>query len=405
MKKPDTILIISESANFPWGMASANRVRNLAKGLLAKHFVVEYWGVRGAKVEPSKDKNNKGVYDGIKYFYPGGSPVRSSNWLNRRLDDLLSNCLSVIHTLIYKITGRLDLVIIYSRSHLMVSFWCSFMHLLHIPVVLEVCEWPLAKARTKIEVRDAEKYCFNAVLKVDAVLPISTYIDNEIRMIAESKNKNIPSFLIPILIDIDPDKLPPKQKPGEQYLLYSGFIGYMEIARLVVDTVHELKNRGFNLHLKFTGGGEGESLFDELKQYASENGVLHQIEFTGFVEENLLHELMRGALTLLAPLPQDLQTEARFSTKIGYYLASGRPVVTNAVGDVSLYLQDGVNAFLAKKFDSYEIATKIEQIINNPTHAEEVGRNGQKLAMEKFHYVAACRGLNDFLQQIIGNYR
>jgi hypothetical protein len=40
MKKPDTILILSESADFPSGMASANRVRNLAKGLLSKHFVV-----------------------------------------------------------------------------------------------------------------------------------------------------------------------------------------------------------------------------------------------------------------------------------------------------------------------------------------------------------------------------
>jgi glycosyltransferase involved in cell wall biosynthesis len=187
------------------------------------------------------------------------------------------------------------------------------------------------------------------------------------------------------------------------YLLYSGDIGYIQIAKLVIDIVHELKYRGYTLQLKFTGGGE-KTLFDELKQYASEKGVLHQIEFTGFVEEYILLELMQGALTLLAPLPQDLQTEARFSTKIGYYLASGAPVVTNAVGDVGLYLQDGVNAFVAKKCDSHHIATKIEQIINNPTYAEEVGRNGQKLAMEKFHYIAACKGLNDFLQQIIGNY-
>ena len=49
--------------------------------------------------------------------------------------------------------------------------------------------------------------------------------------------------------------------------------------------------------------------------------------------------------------------------------------------------------------------SKIEQIINNPINADEVGRNGQKLAMEKFHYSSACKGLNNFLQGIIYNYR
>ena len=101
-----------------------------------------------------------------------------------------------------------------------------------------------------------------------------------------------------------------------------------------------------------------------MKQYAAEKGVLHQFEFTGFVEEYQLYRLMQGSLALLAPLPQDLQTVARFSTKLGYYLASGAPVVTNAVGDVGLYLQDGVNAFIASKCNSRQIATQIERIIN-----------------------------------------
>ena len=405
MIKPIKILILSESASFPWGMAAANRVRNLAKGIISSQCNVEYIGLQGASAfMPSEDKKKSGIFDGIKYFYPGGFPVRSSNWLMRRLDDILGICLSVMYILWNKFKGKLDLVIIYSRNYLVVSFWTRFLHLIHIPVVLEVCEWPLAiKASGKSGVRHASKYCYKAVPKVDAVLPISTYIDNEIRKIAESMNKNMPSCLIPILIDITPDRLPPKPKSGKPYLLYSGDISYKNISKLVVDTVQELNYRGFNLFFKFTGEGPKE-YFDHLKQYAAEKGVLHQFEFTGFVEEYELYRLMRGALALLAPLPHDLQTEARFSTKLGYYLASGTPIVTNSVGDVGLYLQDGINAFVAKKFNNHEIANKIEQIINNPINADEVGRNGQKLAMEKFHYSSACKGLNGFLQQTISNY-
>jgi len=172
----------------------------------------------------------------------------------------------------------------------------------------------------------------------------------------------------------------------------------------VVETLHELKCRGVDLHVKITGGGK-KKLIDKLKQYAAEKSVLQQLEFTGFVEECELHKLMRGALALLAPLPETLKSESRFSTKLGYYLASGSPVVTNAVGDVGLYLQDGVNAFIAPKCNSGQIATQIELIINNPNHAEAVGRNGQKVAFEKFHYKSACKGFNVFLQEIINNYR
>ena len=139
----------------------------------------------------------------------------------------------------------------------------------------------------------------------------------------------------------------------------------------MVDTLHELKCCGVDLHVKFTGRGEKKS-FDKKMKYAVLKGVLHNLEFTGFVEECELHRLMRGALALLAPLPETLKSESRFSTKLGYYLASGSPVVTNAVGDVGLYLQDGVNAFVAPKCNSHQIATQIELIINNPNHAEAV---------------------------------
>ncbi|KPK27553.1 MAG: hypothetical protein AMJ61_05220 [Desulfobacterales bacterium SG8_35_2] len=382
-------------------MAAANRVRNLAKGLTLNQCVVEYIGLRGADILSSEDLNPKGLCDGIKYFYPGGFSARPNNWWMRRVDDLCGTCLSIIHILHKKFTNKLDAVIIYSSKSHIVIFWCRFLHLLHIPVLLEVCEWPLARAQTfKHGFSEANKFSYNAIPKVDAVLPISTYIDNEISKIAKKKKKKIPSFLIPILIDITPNNLPTPHKRFEPYLLYSGAIAYFDNAKIVVDTLYELKCRGFNLPVKFTGGGE-KKLIEQLKQYADEKGVLQQLKFTGFVEEYELYRLMLEAKALLAPLPEDLRTAAKFPTKLGYYLVSGSPVVTNSVGDVGLYLQDGVNAFVAQECNPVELSDKIEQIINNPTYAEEVGRNGQKLALDKFHYTTACKGLYEFLQKII----
>lgn len=405
MNKQFNILIISEAASFPWGMAASNRVRNLAKGAKTSQSIIEYMGLRGvSNPTPSKEYKKSGIFEGIKYFYPGGFSVRPTNWLMRRLDDILGASFSVLNVLYKKITGKIDLVIIYSRSYTVVSFWTRFLHFMHLPVVLEVCEWPLAKAESGIyKDKKARKYCYKAIPEVDAVIPISNYIDNEIRKIAKDKNKRIPSFLIPIIIDIDQHQFLPKRKIHNPYLLYSGYMGYIEIAKLVIDTLVELNNRGFNIPLIFTGSGP-QKFFGLIKQYASEKNILHKIEFTGLVEEYKLYKLMGEALGLLAPLPDNLLTKARFSTKLGYYLISGTPVITNAVGDVELYLQDENNAYIAKDFNKYDFAAKIEQIITNPIKAEEVGRNGQKVAMNKFHYSEACRGFNSFLQDISSNF-
>ena len=134
------------------------------------------------------------------------------------------------------------------------------------------------------------------------------------------------------------------------------------------------------------------------------SGIVNHHTFTGFIEESELHRLMRQALCLLAPLPENLQSESRFSTKIGYYLASGSPVVTNNVGDVADYLQGGENAYIASRCDASLFAAKIADILADPLLAIKVGRAGSLLAFDTFHYTKACRGLSDFFAQVIEEY-
>ena len=227
-------------------------------------------------------------------------------------------------------------------------------------------------------------------------------------MVSKSLHKNIPCYQIPILIDIPPPKLLSNRNTGQPYLIYSGAIGYIDIAKMIIDTIQELNSRGIKLKIKFTGRIASpfeKEQHSKLTKYSAEKAVLSKLEFTGFLEEKELHKLMQGAIALLAPLPETVRSESRFPTKLGYYLASGTPVVTNAVGEVNLYLQDSINAFVAEKFDAQQFAEKIEQIINNPDLAKKVGQNGQEMAMEKFHYTSACKDLNIFLQKVISNYR
>ena len=157
-----------------------------------------------------------------------------------------------------------------------------------------------------------------------------------------------------------------------------------------------MKNRNCKIKLKFTGRIE-QGLKDQLINNINKKNVSDCIEFTGYLEENELYTYMMNAVCLLAPLPDNEQSKARFPTKIGYYLSSGRPVVTNAVGSVNEYLTDSVNAYIAERFEVMSIAKKIAEIIDDPIGADKVGQAGQQLAFEKFYYHNACKGLSDFL--------
>lgn len=406
-KQRNCLIILSESASFPWGMAATSRVRNLAKAALIDGWSVEYVGLRGADTSKRKGKEYKpcGCESGIFYRYPGGFTVRPKNWLIRRVDDTLGCLFTIIYFLIKRALHNADVVIFYSRNENITGFWIPILHFLKIPVILEMCEWPLAIAKVNDKYRKkAKHFCLKIVPKADGFLPISTYINKEIARVVSYKQRDILSFQIPILIDFDKRMIENEKISNCRYILYCGSISYVDIAMVVVDIVHELKIRGNDLWVKITGEVNAASKA-KFKSYAEQKGVFNRFKFTGFLEEKELFDLMRQATCLLAPLPYSLQSKSRFPTKIGYYLASSTPLVTNLVGDIKLYLQDQVNAFVTSKCDSVQFAGKIEMIINDPELAKKIAAAGREMAFDKFHYTKACEGFGDFVQKVVNEYK
>jgi len=392
------VLIISNSASFPWGMASTSRVKLLSKGLIHSGNNVTYIGLKGANTNHSSEKHRKGFFEGIHYLYPGFFSVRPRNWVLRRIDDITGKLFSLMFFLNFHRKVGLDLVILYTRDYKVVKFWSKYSKMLRIKVLLELCEWPVAnKGRNE---RKAVLFCDKSPLMVNGVLPISNYIKNEVENIASFNRTSIPTFNIPILIDIDKFQKKGTRKIYEgKYLLYAGSIQYYNIAELVINACILLKNEGYRFKLKFTGGGNS-ALFDSLSYYIKENDVQDMVEFTGYIQEDELISLMSEAMALLAPLPDDLQTRARFPTKIGYYLASGRPVITNYFGEVKRYLTHRKDVLFMDNFDAKSLKKMIVYVLDNRDECEQIGHNGKKLAQHHFHYANNLSGFNAFVKSI-----
>lgn len=386
-------VIISESASFPWGMASSSRVKLIAKGLKYIGHSALYIGLRGAHAEYSKNKRRSGVYEGIPYKYPGPFAVRPSNWLLRRVDDFIGTIKSILSIIYLKRRNDIELLVIYTNNYNTVKRWTRVAKMLKVKTALDVCEWPVYIKNSK----NANNYCYKSMLYVDSLFVISKYIDNEIKKIYGIDN----IIRIPILIDIDQyNSNGSKNKQRKKYFVYSGSSSYPNIAINVLETTKKLKSEGINYKVIFTGMMTKEYK-KQIDAYINDNSLSDLVEYTGYLEEDKMVELMEKAMLLLAPVPSDKQTMARFPTKLGYYLASGTPVLTCPVGDIGTYLTDEYNAYLVDQFDSSVIKEKIKKILTkNLTDHNKIGMNGRDTSFKNFDYKKVFNDINSKLNNI-----
>ncbi len=87
---------------------------------------------------------------------------------------------------------------------------------------------------------------------------------------------------------------------------------------------------------------------------------------------------------MFLPVNQSLQADYGFSTKLGEYLATGRPVVSTKVGEIEKYLIDRKNAFLCEP-NIISVAEAICCIIEDYDSALKIGQEGKRCALEFFN--------------------
>jgi glycosyltransferase involved in cell wall biosynthesis len=393
---------LSTSVGFPFGMASSSRIRLLALSLVKRGSAVSVLVVRGTEKAGRKSLNSEahGAWGGIHYEYMTGSPFIPRQSLARGL----SKIYGLIRTkrLLAKLKGeeKLDVVMFYTRDLWFIAKFSRVCHRLNLPVVLELCEWPIAQVETHGGNKGrAEKFCREVFNYVDAVIPISSFIEDRVREYGCREERVIPCLRIPVLVDVGNFENRIARSP-EPLLIYCGSLAYRNILKTVVDTCVMLKERRFSFRMAVLGGQSSPDEFMWLKEYVREAGVRDRVEIFEYISDIELRKIYEEATAFLAPIPNDRQSLARFPTKLGEYLASGKPVITTRFGEAAHYLKDGVNAFVVEECDAVGIAEKVLLVAQNPTKAREVGIKGRNLAYSCFHYDSYGEPLLAFLQKI-----
>lgn len=110
---------------------------------------------------------------------------------------------------------------------------------------------------------------------------------------------------------------------------------------------------------------------------------------------------MKYADCLVLARPDSQQARAGFPTKLGEYLALGRPVVVTKVGEIPRFLEDGKTAYLVEPGSVGSLANKLQEVFADKERAEKIGLVGKEVAKTRFdwrnHEGTLCEWMRSFI--------
>jgi glycosyltransferase involved in cell wall biosynthesis len=134
--------------------------------------------------------------------------------------------------------------------------------------------------------------------------------------------------------------------------------------------------------------------------YAEKLAISERVFFTGFAtRSDLLSYLVHATILVLAK-PSNRQSEAAFPTKLGEYLATGKPVLATRTIQIDSYLDDNHDIFLAPPDDVDAFAERLRYILLHQDEAAVVGQRGRDAALRHFDYKENGKKIKSFFDQI-----
>jgi glycosyltransferase involved in cell wall biosynthesis len=267
--------------------------------------------------------------------------------------------------------------------------------------VQELCEWwpgePTCSAFTKWLYR---KQLFK---NATGVLVISKLIEERVRVAAAAVNPSLRVHRLPSVVDLkhfeDVSSSVNRFSPREPFFLWCGAIDdWHRDVLFLIRAMRLVRDAGHHSTLVIVGTCS-LSCQDLITDYARQHGFSpEEVMLTGYVDSQSLQALYRSAAGLLLPLRDDDRSRTRMPNKLAEYLASGRPVVTCTVGDLTGLLRDGVNSYLAKPGDERCFAEKMLSVLNDPALADRIGTAGRQACADHLDYRTHVRGLAEFFR-------
>ncbi|HEX6738608.1 MAG TPA: glycosyltransferase, partial [Vicinamibacteria bacterium] len=353
-------VVIAGTFWFPFGTASAARIRNLALGLRECGA-----GVHVISLAPFPGANGRGgEYRGITYECAAPTVAAVDGWRDAdrtvpRLRDGLGDRLrwfaglyGAVPVAWQRLRRRIrrqgcDLLLAYERSALRATPLVRLCRARGVTSVLDVVEVSehLAGSRLSPIYWDSVLGTRATPRLFDGLTVISAGLESLYRDAGYAR-----TMVLPALEEWPAAEPPPPTRRRAFHLAYVGALQPRDAPELLLDAMRALgrtARSGPPVVLDVIGHYEGTARGAELARACAEDPHLRDsVRFLGSLSDRALAERLAGSDGLVLPRRAARTEELAFPTRLVEYLRYGRPVFVSDVGDVSRYLRDGEDAAL-----------------------------------------------------------
>jgi len=234
------------------------------------------------------------------------------------------------------------------------------------------------KGLLKWQARNMIMFCLRAA---DKVICVSSAMQRQLE-----NNYHIPGrkiFVLPNCVDIHTFRpYPEKREPTRQQynigdnpliVFVGSFHEWHDVATLVEAFSHVYKNNS-EARLLLVGDGANKTKIEDLVYRL---GLDKAVIFTGAVPFDEVPFLISAADVTVAPYKK-MDVEFWGSPmKLFEYMASGTPLITSSVGQLTEIIRNEENGLLVESGDASALSLAIEKLINNPTLRNYLSHNAR----------------------------
>lgn len=390
-------IVILTNIPFPIGLASTNRVISYAKGFAENNHKVTVLSLR-----PSEKKTSntllKGNYQGINFEYCTNTLVIPENIFKKYYIILIGLLTAIGKLLRLNRQKRINCFILVSNSAVNIIFFYLLARILKIKYIQEKSEYPPVLNNDSIFGKLFARFYINFLYKAFDGIFVMT---NALREYFTDKvRKDAKIIIIPMTVETDRFINCIISKDNARNIVYCGdMTGNKDGVNILIQSFIIISTKYPDVKLILVGDGDQESM-EKIRLLIEINRLERRIILAGRVNRDRIPEYLCSANILALARPSSLQSCGGFPTKLGEYLATGNPVVVTRVGEIPLFLKDGVNAFISEPDSAEFFATKLDYVLSNQKLAKKVGIEGRKTAISCFDYKVQSKRLMEYLTEI-----
>lgn len=395
--------------SFPTGMSTTNRILSLAKGLTNNNsLTVDIYCVRPTEsTKNTINHNTKGnISEAISFQYT----TRSIIWPESLFGKIWVTLLGIFNFLIIflktKNKDHYDVLINTTTDIIPSLLYQQICKLKNIKYLLTIDEYPRV-VRTSENYSKLFKFIYLKFFyrMYDGLIimtnPLIGYF-NEKMIRYDCKVIHIPMTVEPERFNISINS-----HKKHKYIAYCGNLGQNQKdgVPLLIKAFAEINKRFPEFYLFIIGdaiSSQKEQVYDLMKLTQDLN-IGSNVIFTGKVHRDKMPEYLCNADILALARPNNIQAQGGFPTKLGEYLATGKPVVVTKVGEIPAYLSHNQNVFFSEPDSVSSFTEQLEFVIENYEFAKKVGLAGKQIANTIFNYTYQGEKLGKYIEQLIKN--